>query len=114
MQFLNLDIIKAHLNIAPDFNGDDYLLISYADASEQAIQAMLDTKLTNMLDENGNLPDPIISAMLLLVGTLFNDRENDVHGTITKHSSGVEYLIAPFRNYGQLEHLRFNNERRYR
>lgn len=107
MQYLNLDTIKAHLNIMPDYTDEDLYLIQLGDTAEIQVKNLCDTDLIQFTDECGNLQEPLIQAMLLYVGTLYNDRETDVHSSIVKHPHGVEYLLAPYRNFGQHNFVKY-------
>ena len=69
MTYLNLELIKNHLNLQ-NFSDDDTYLQHLGSAVEFVVERDIDKKLTTIAQENGGeLPPSLLHAMLLLVGT---------------------------------------------
>jgi uncharacterized phage protein (predicted DNA packaging) len=99
MRFLDLDIIKKHLNLDQDFNDDNMLLESYADAAEKSIENFIDCDLENTLDTEGELPKPLLCSMLLMIGDLYTVRQSISATSFVKVPRTLEMLIEPYINY---------------
>lgn len=97
--YLNLSQIKKHLNIDTDFTDDDEYLMDLASVAENAVQTHIDINLSELEDEDGTIPMPIIQAMLLFVGTLYAKRESIVFGSATEVPLAYDYLLGLYRNY---------------
>lgn len=74
LMFTTLSQAKQHLNIDQDFKDDDQLIISYIQMSEDAIAKYLDRNLEDCL-KFGKLEPSIQSAILLMIGNLYANRE---------------------------------------
>lgn len=94
-----LDSIKAHLNIDKEYQEDDELLIMYAQASEDAIEKHINCKLNNMMNDEGYVPASVQSAILLMIGNLYANRESVAIGNAVKIPYSMEYLINLNKNY---------------
>ena len=69
MEYLNLDLIKKHLNIDEDFHDDDDYLTLLGDVVEQVTERHIDDSFQLiMLKNRGKFPPTLMQAMLLLVG----------------------------------------------
>lgn len=97
--YLDLDVIKKHLNVESDFTDDDELIVLYADAAEQAVEVHVNESIENIAEKNGGcIPTPLFQAMLLMVGNLYQNRE--IVGTKTSALPfNYNYLIDLYRNY---------------
>jgi hypothetical protein len=110
---LELDIIKVHCRIEPDFIDDDALLDTYANAARRLVETHTGRTLYATLaevpkDGEGNvadehyllLDDAVTTAMLLLIGHWYENREAAVIGaTATDLPLAVDALIIPYRHY---------------
>lgn len=98
--FLTLDKIKHHLNIDPYFTEDDAYLLSLGEVAEQTVQRHVCCVLEDMADESGVLPAPLLQAMLLYVGVLYNSRESVTYGGNPANVPFTfEYLLNLYKNY---------------
>lgn len=97
--YLKLDDVKRHLII--DHCEDDMYLADLITVAEDAVRRDLNLySLKEIEDCTGMLPASVIQAMLLLVGTLYANRETVTYGNvphIVPHS--YEYLLDLARNY---------------
>jgi len=91
MPMLELDIIKLHVRLEPDFSEDDQLLETYSNAARRVIEGRTGRTLYETHDAipaEGDehalvIDDDITTAMLLLIGHWYETREAVVIGTIT-------------------------------
>ena len=74
LKWLSIDAIHAHCRI--DFACEDAELEQMGIAAEQAILDLTRRTFDNFIDTYGRIPDPIYNATLLLVQSLYKNREN--------------------------------------
>lgn len=99
MTYLDLTLLKQHLNIEPDFTDDDTYLSFLEEAAEQAVEKYIDFPLEKLVDEDtGQLPQSVRHAILLLVGTWYNQRES-VGASVMTIPNAFELLCDLFRDY---------------
>lgn len=105
---LELDIIKQHVRLEPDFIDDDVLLDTYSNAARRLVEnqtgrAVYATteEIPGPGDENALvLDDDITTAMLLLIAHWYENREAVVVGdTASSLPMAVDALITPYRHY---------------
>ena len=99
--FLNINQIKQHLNIDADYPMDDDYLIQLAEVSEQIVLKHIDEKLSDIAErEGGELPKPLLQAMLLLIATFYNSRESVTYGaTPIEVPLTFNYILSLYKNY---------------
>lgn len=100
MNYLGLEEVKRQLNIDADYHEEDEYLMSLAEVAQRAVENHLDCPLERFEDEDGQIEPPIRQAMLLEVGTLYQNRESVSfsQGYAIPHS--FEYLLQPYVQYG--------------
>lgn len=97
--FITLDRIKKHLNIDSYYTDDDSYLTYLEGVAETVVEKHIDNKLSE-LQTNGELPTPLVHAMLLFIGNLYQSRES-----VAFNSSPIEiplsfsYLLDLYKNY---------------
>lgn len=111
MTYLTLAEIKKHLNIESAFTDDDTYLTALGDAAEDVVCRYIDQPLTLLEDENHKIPQALVFAALLWIGTVYSTRESisSVNMTIVPHS--FEMLCDLYRNYSY-EKSNYNNNNR--
>ena len=111
---LELDIIKQHCRLEPEFTFDDALLGVYRSAAIEYVENYTGRTLYESdddipLDEDGEpdtecalvINDGVRAAMLLMIGHWYANREAVVIGTITSEVPlAVNALLQPYRIYG--------------
>lgn len=103
--YLTLQKVKKHLNINEEFIEDDKYLLDITDAAERIVERHLDNKLEVLAGQNGGeLPSPILSAMLLMIGNLYENREAVSYSTAVEVPISYDYILSLYKNYSQ----RFN------
>lgn len=96
--YISLEDIKKHLNI--DHCDDDRYLADLESVAEDAVRRDLNLySLKEIEDETGMLPAAVIQAMLLLIGTLYANRESVSYGQAHTVPHSYEYLLDLCRNY---------------
>ena len=97
--YITLDLAKKHLNLESSFTEDDEYIMMLIDAAEQAVQVHTCDTLETIAERNGGcIPTPIISAMLLEIGNLYQNRETNILKG-SPNNFAYRYLIDLYRNY---------------
>lgn len=100
MTYLNLELIKTHLNLQ-NFSDDDKYLQHLGSAVEFVVERDLDKKLTTIAQENGGeLPPSLLHAMLLLLGSYYANRENISYASCVEVPKTYQYICDLYRSYG--------------
>lgn len=97
--YLNLDIIKKHLNIDDDYTEDDEYLMMLCEVAENAVSIHIDKSLSELEDSDGKLPSALQHALLLLIANYYNNRESISNTSANNIPFSFNYLIDLFRNY---------------
>ena len=101
MTYLNLELIKTHLNLQ-NFSDDDKYLQHLGSAVEFVVERDLDKKLTTIAQENGGeLPPSLLHAMLLLLSTYYANRENVSYASCVEEPKTYAYICDLYRCYGK-------------
>ena len=104
MRFLNVNILKKHLNIDSYFKDDDEYIAQLGDVAEQMVDQHLNDNIDNIVEDNGGkLPMPIKQAMLLLAGNLYQNREGIAFASASEIPHSYEYLLFPYKSYKKSE-----------
>lgn len=99
--YIPLDLAKKHLNLEDDFHDDDEYILGLIGAAEQSVRVHVNEDLEGLAEKNnGFLPEPLVQAMLLMVGNLYQNREI-VGNKTQKLPFGYQYLIDLYRNYNR-------------
>ena len=94
LKWLSIDAIHAHCRI--DFNCEDAELEQYGMAAEQAILDLTRRTYDNFIDTYGRIPDPIFNASLLLVQSLYKNRDSEEQRDSKEIAYGFQFLV---KNY---------------
>ena len=96
--YLSIDDVKRHLII--DHNDDDLYLADLITVAEDAVRRDLNLySLKDIENCSGMLPSCVTQAMLLLIGTLYANRESTTYGNPYPVPHSYEYLLDLCRNY---------------
>ena len=97
--YIELDYAKKHLNLEPDFTEDDEYILGLIDMAEQAVRVHVNEDFDTLAEQNGGcLPAPILQAMLLMIGNMYQNRE-PVGTRSQELPYNYRYLIDLYRNY---------------
>ena len=94
LKWLNLDAIHQHCRI--DFNCEDAELEQMGITAEQAILDLTRRTFENFIDAYGRIPDPIFNATLLLVQSLYNNRDAEEQRDSKEIAFGFSFMV---KNY---------------
>ena len=101
-QYLALELVKQHLNIDAEYTGDDTYIQHLSDAVEGAVANRIKQPLKNLENESGQLPTPLVQAMLFLVGDWYQSRESVAFGASpVEVPRTFEYLCDQYTCYHQ-------------
>ena len=94
LRWLSVDAIKTHCRI--DFDCEDAELEQMGIAAEQAILDLTRRTYENFIDTYGRIPDPIFNASLLLVQSLYNNRDAEEQRDSKEIAFGFSFMV---KNY---------------
>ena len=94
LKWLSIDAIHAHCRI--DFNCEDAELKQMGITAEQAILDLTRRTYENFIDTYGRIPDPIFNASLLLVQSLYNNRDAEEQRDSKEIVFGFSFMV---KNY---------------
>ena len=96
--YLTVADVKRHLII--DHNEDDLYLADLITVAEDAVRRDLNLySLKEIEDCSGMLPASVLQAQLLLIGTLYANRESISYGSPHPVPHSYDYLLDLCRNY---------------
>lgn len=96
--YISLELAKKHLNIQPTFTQDDDYISFIIEGAEQAVLETCNLQDFSDIAVNGELPNAVKFAILLLVGDMYANRETVAYTTISKIPT-FRYLLANFTKY---------------
>ena len=94
LKWLSIDAIHAHCRI--DFACEDAELEQMGIAAEQAILDLTRRTFDNFIDTYGRIPDPIYNATLLLVQSLYKNRDAEEQRDSKEIAFGFSFMV---KNY---------------
>ena len=94
LRWLNLDAIHQHCRI--DFNCEDAELEQFGMAAEQAILDLTRRTYENFIDTYGRIPDPIFNTTLLIVQSLYKNRDAEEQRDSKEIAFGFAFMV---KNY---------------
>lgn len=104
--FVQLYQIKKHLNIDEYFTDDDEYLVSLEDVAEKVVEKHIDLSLSDLANANGGeLPSPLLQAILLLIGNMYLQRESISYSSISEVPQSYNYLLDLYKDYSKKSNL---------
>lgn len=97
--FLQLELIKKHLVIDEFYKDDDDYLIYLADVAEKTVEKHIDTNLSDLANDRGDLPSPLLHAMLLFIGDMYASRESISFTSVSEVPFSYDYLLTLYKKY---------------
>ena len=94
LRWLSVQAIHDHCHI--DFNCEDAELEQMGIAAEQAILDLTRRTYENFIDTYGRVPDPIFNASLLLVQSLYKNRDAEEQRDSKEIAFGFSFMV---KNY---------------
>lgn len=102
--YIQLYQAKKHMNIDNDFHDDDEYIVDLCAVAEKVVETHIDKKLKDICCENGGeLPPPLLHAMLLLIGNFYANRESVAFASSAEIPLSYKYLIDLYQCYGKVE-----------
>lgn len=96
--YIDLDYAKKHLNIEPDFTEDDEYILGLIDMAEKAVRVHVNEDFDTLAEKNGGcFPTPLLQAMLLMIGNMYQNREP--LGNRVELPLSYTYLIRLYQNW---------------
>lgn len=98
--YLKLRDIKKHLNIDDYFTDDDIYIEALSNVAEKVVEKHIDLGLDIVADYNGGeLPPPLIHAMLLFVGNMYANRESVAFASASEIPLSYQYILDLYKCY---------------
>ena len=94
-EFVTLEMIKTHLNIEQDYRGEDSYLLHLREVAFLAVQNHICSDLATL---NGH-KEAIGHCLLLLIGTLYLQRESIGTYSMKECPHTLEYILGQYKNY---------------
>ena len=94
LKWLTIEAIHTHCRI--DLNCNDSELEQFGFAAEQAILDLTRRTYENFIDTYGRIPDPIYNATLLLVQSLYKNRDAEEQRDSKEIAFGFSFMV---KNY---------------
>ena len=99
MAYVTLEALKQHLRV--EYTADDVYLTTLIDVAEASIGNTLGKPLANFATD-GQLPAPLVHAIKLLCGDLYNNRESVAFAAPHEVPHSLDYLLQPYKIYNVL------------
>lgn len=98
--YLNLESVKKHLNIDSYYTDDDLYLEALMNVAEKVVRQHIDIGLDIVAGYNGGeLPPPLIHAMLLFVGNMYANRESVAFASASEIPLSYQYILDLYKCY---------------
>ena len=103
LRWLTLNRIKQQCRIEPEFTDEDEWLNEAGSSAEDAVLNLLGRSYEDMYEEYGRIPSAVFQASLMLVASLYKDREKDLVQEAHDNKT-FAFLLKPYmrladRNY---------------
>lgn len=95
MKWLTLPKIKAQLRIESDFHDEDEWLEDAGETAEDAILDVLNRSYDDLFEVFGRIPAPVRQSSLMLVSSLYKDREKDLAQEVHDNPT-FSLLLKPY------------------
>lgn len=95
MRYITLDIAKKHLNV--EHSEDDAYIEHLATAAEQAVEGYINASLDSYM-LGAAIPAALEHSILLILGTLYANRESVVYTSINVLPA-AQLLLQPYKVY---------------
>ena len=102
MKWLTLESIKQQCRIEMDFHDEDELLELYGESAEEVLMAVLNRTYEELFEKWGRVPSPVVSVSLMLVASLYKDREKNLVQEV-KNNPTFKFLMAPYMRLADKE-----------
>lgn len=98
--YITLEEAKKHLEVDSDYTGDDQIITDIILDVEEIAEGDLCVSFYDLVSIHGALPRAIRRAMLLLIGSYYKSREDEIQNSESAQlQNGYRRLISNYRNY---------------
>lgn len=97
--FVSIELVKQHLNIDEYYHDDDEYLKHLILVAETVVEKHIDCDFSVLLDEVGMIPSPLLHAILLFIGNMYQSRESVSFSSATEVPLSFRYLLDLYMNY---------------
>lgn len=98
--YVTLEEAKRHLQVDEDYNGEDLYINSLIDAAEVVVADHIKYDSLAIAFPDGSVPLPVKHAILLMIGSLYANREPVAFAQSYEVPLSYGYLLGPYVNYG--------------
>lgn len=98
--YITLEEAKKHLNIDLDYTGDDQYIEDLILDVEEIVESEICKPISEIVSEKGAFPRALRRAMLLLVGSYYKNREDEIQNNESaRMRQASDRLMSLLRNY---------------
>lgn len=97
--YINISTAKKHLNIDEWFNEDNDYILNLIKVAEDATEKRIGKKLSECIDNSGELMPSVQQTILLLLGTLYSQREATTPNKISTVPYTFDFLASLNQRY---------------
>lgn len=98
--YITLSEAKGHLNVDADYTGDDQYIEDLILDVEGIVESEICVPLSEIETESGVIPRPLRRAMLLLIGSYYKNREDEIQNSESaRMRQASDRLMSLLRNY---------------
>lgn len=96
---LDLATIKKHLNIDASYTDDDTYIEFLEGVAEEVVQKHIDRSFEEIIGEAGEIPQPLLHSILLIVGNMYANRESVAYTSAVEVPNSLSYILSMYRDY---------------
>ena len=96
---IELSTIKKHLNIDADYTADDEYLMQLEGVAVKLVEKHIDRTFEDIIAEEGEIPLPLLHAILLFVGNMYDNRESVAYSQAVEIPTSLTYILSMYRDY---------------
>ena len=96
MKWLTIEQIKAQCRIEQDFTAEDELLEMYGESAENTVLNLLNRDITDIYEQYGCIPRPLVHATLMLVDNAYKERSPISPQNMSSVPYAFDLLIKPY------------------
>lgn len=96
---IDLATIKRHLNLDADYKEDDTYIEFLEGVAEEVVQKHIDKTFDKIKEEVGEIPQPLLHSILLIIGNLYDNRESVAYTSAVEIPNSLSYILSMYRDY---------------
>lgn len=98
--YITLSEAKAHLNVDAGYTGDDQYIEDLILDVEEIVESEICVPINKIVTESGAFPRVLRRAMLLLIGSYYRSREDEIQNSESaRMRQASDRLMSLLRNY---------------